>query len=168
MIKKRSIKRWVLRRLLERIIKTPSGCWEWQGSRDSYWGYGHMKLEGCSWYVHRLSYAVHKGDPRGLLICHKCDNPSCVNPDHLFKGTAFDNMQDAYKKGRLKMPKNRQEFKLGDIPTNRTLSDEEARKVKELIKNRGKKSLKQLALEIGVSVGVLNGISSGRTYNNIK
>jgi len=69
----------------------PNECWEWLGSKNKG-GYGN----------HRLSYEYFIGHiPKGLCVCHKCDNPGCVNPNHLFLGTYKENMQDCKIKGRI-------------------------------------------------------------------
>ena len=86
-------------RLLSRVEKTDS-CWLWRGALNSR-GYGSMGFMKRGWLAHRLSYTVFKGDiPDGLFVCHSCDNPPCVNPDHLWVGTASDNQRDAVSKGR--------------------------------------------------------------------
>lgn len=90
----------VRERLLNRIIHSTSGCWEWTGcSRGN--GYGCMKVGSKLIDTHRLSFLVFKGAiPDGLLVCHTCDNKKCINPDHLFTGTHQDNYDDSIKKGR--------------------------------------------------------------------
>jgi len=64
-------------------------------------GYGQISSAGVQVYAHRLSYAAYRGPiPVGLFVCHKCDVRTCVNPDHLFLGSAEDNAQDRERKGR--------------------------------------------------------------------
>ncbi len=78
-----------------------TGCWLWTGSRNQK-GYGWSRIQGISTRMaHRISWLLHRGDiPEGVLVCHKCDTPSCVNPDHLFLGTQKDNLLDMSRKGR--------------------------------------------------------------------
>lgn len=82
--------------------KDESGCWIWTASVAGK-GYGQIKLPGQrkQIYAHRLSYMIHKGDDPGKsFVCHTCDNPRCVNPEHLFIGTSQDNHDDMKTKGR--------------------------------------------------------------------
>ena len=77
-----------------------TGCWLWSGS-ISYRGYGLVTQDEKTRLAHRASYELHKGPiADGLFVCHKCDVPSCINPDHLFVGSQTDNMADARRKGR--------------------------------------------------------------------
>lgn len=80
-------------------------CWNWIGTRDNN-GYGKIGVGGAEFgrdlKAHRVSYELRYGPiPAGLNVCHACDNPSCVNPNHLFVGTQKDNAQDMSMKGRI-------------------------------------------------------------------
>lgn len=91
--------------LLDNTISIPeSGCNIWEGSHNSK-GRPNIHFNGKTVEVHRLIWQLKNGPiPSGMCICHTCDVPSCINPDHLWLGTIADNTKDAHDKGRLKPP----------------------------------------------------------------
>ena len=107
----------------------PNKCWEWNGSKSKA-GYGRVLT---TWnepyqYAHRVSWINYFGEiPKGLLILHKCDNPPCVNPHHLFLGTQKDNMQDMIKKGR-------NNFVKGEKHPNSKLTEKQVLEIRKLYK----------------------------------
>lgn len=99
-------------RFNEKWIPEPnSGCWLWiAGTMIGGYGSIFIRHEGDDWKTrrsvfdgaHRVSWILHRGEiPENLRVCHHCDTPSCVNPSHLFLGTASDNTNDSIKKGRF-------------------------------------------------------------------
>jgi hypothetical protein len=88
-------------RLKRRVREDERGCWVWQGPARND-GYGTMRFRGKQWGAHRVAYTLFVGEiPGGLIVCHTCDLPRCVNPDHLWLGTPADNTRDAITKNRL-------------------------------------------------------------------
>ena len=151
-----------MKRFWEKVQKTTT-CWNWTAAKRN--GYGVIKIDKKLIAVHRLSYEMHKGRiPAGLMICHSCDNPLCVNPDHLFLGTGSINMRDAMSKGRIIIP-NGIKFKYGHKAFNASLqSNENIDFIKESIASRGLKTLKQLSIELNVKYQLLRDINCGRIY----
>lgn len=83
-------------------VNDATGCWEWSRLRNGS-GYGMLTIGGRTQYAHRLAFILAGNEiPAGHYVMHRCDNPACINPDHLTTGTQSDNMRDCYRKGRLR------------------------------------------------------------------
>lgn len=84
------------------VIHDEDSCWEWTASKNK-WGYGKFGVKGKHLGSHRVALTLHNNQeiPDGLSVLHRCDNPTCVRPSHLFTGTQKDNMQDKAAKGRV-------------------------------------------------------------------
>jgi len=88
--------------VMARVVKLPSGCWEYQGATGSG-GYGRIRWAGRTQSAPRVAYQMLVGSAPGEMnVCHRCDNPPCINPDHLFLGTQADNVRDMVAKGRAR------------------------------------------------------------------
>jgi len=92
----------LMERFEDKYIPEPmSGCWIWT-ARVSPAGYGQASYKRKSTFAHRLAWTLFRGPiPEGLCVLHKCDNPPCVNPEHLFIGTQIENIRDCVAKGRI-------------------------------------------------------------------
>jgi hypothetical protein len=93
------VRKWRGRSVYWRVDPN-TGCWEWQGSRNPQ-GYGHVNYGGKTWLAHRLMHVGQIGEiPDGWVVMHLCDNPPCVNPNHLRAATYTENVRDMFDKGR--------------------------------------------------------------------
>jgi len=87
--------------VLESVPVPESGCWIWSGDTKSRGGYGRVFIDGGMVMAHRFSWMAYNGEiPPGSIVCHRCDTPPCVNPEHLFLGSHKDNANDREAKGR--------------------------------------------------------------------
>lgn len=114
---------------LERVnIPDLFSCWEWISSKTRK-GYGIFWYHNIRKTAHRISYELYKGEiPKGLCVCHKCNNSSCVNPAHLYAGTNQDNMND-------KVKASRQSHSFGERSGTAKLTEKQVLEIFELIKN---------------------------------
>jgi len=133
-------------------------CWEWLAFK-SIAGYGRFSFDGKNIPAHRFSMMIVGEEINGLCVCHKCDNPGCVNPHHLFVGTQADNMRDAAKKGRMKRKKPTRKKYVFNAPERRILSPSEIKEVKKLYK-KGVHGSGAYALgrKFGVSYGQIQNV----------
>lgn len=148
-----------LQRFWSHVVKSDY-CWEWSGGKTVK-GYGAFWFDGKLQPAHRVSYVLHFGDfNRALLVCHHCDNPGCIRPDHLFLGTAKANTADALAKGRLWCPR----LKGSDVLTAK-LNEKQAREIFELYKS----GLSQQAIASRFSVGrtTVGRIVRGVTWKHV-
>jgi hypothetical protein len=150
-------------RILGNITKTVNGCWEWNGSKT--YGYGKIivgsRLDGTrkTARVHRIAYQVFVGEiPQGKFVCHKCDNPSCVNPEHLFLGTRQDNVDDREQK-------NRNHHVIGEKNPKSKMTDAKVIEARELY-SYGYTS-RMLAEKYGMDHTTILDIVKGRSWKHL-
>ena len=143
-------KRKIMNILNNYEIDPQTSCWNWMGGMFSD-GYGCMYYQGKTWRVHRLSWQLLHGDiPEGKYVCHHCDNKKCINPGHLFLGSAKDNTLDMIHKGR-------------HVPY-RKLTLEQAIEIKNML---GTESHYKIAKLFNVSRSAIQHIAAGRSWKFI-
>jgi len=151
----------ITERFFSRIKRTSfSSCWIWIGCRTG--GYGHMRNGHGLILAHRFSWEFHRGAiPEGIHVLHRCDVPSCVNPDHLFLGSHADNMRDAADKGVFK----RRPRRLGEKSSNHKLDEADIVEIRKLRK-RGLYYY-TIAAKFGVTKGLIHLICSRKIWTHI-
>jgi hypothetical protein len=147
-------------------IEKKNGCWEWQGLlHPNGYAYTTNHETEKKEHAHRVSYRIFKGDiPDKLYVCHSCDNRKCINPDHLFLGTAQENMLDAKEKGRL------EHIKLlackGEASPNAKLNDEKVREIRKEIEAGIRCTV--IARKYCMSSSVIYLIRDGKAWSHVK
>lgn len=141
-------------RVWEGCIPEPNtGCWLWSGAINPG-GYGALSLGGRTVLAHRASWAGRHGPvPERMFVCHRCDVRACVNPTHLFLGTALDNSADAVAKGRL--------HDRTGLPI-RKLDEDAVREIRASDLTQA-----ELARRFGVSVGTISNVRSRWSWRHV-
>lgn len=143
---------------LKHVIKNTEGCWGWHGTTVIR-GYGRLSYKDRPISAHRASWIIHKGSiPKGMFVCHVCDNPPCTNPDHLFIGTAQDNSLDMINKKRNKP--NR-----GSKCPQSKLKEEDVLAIRQMI-NEGKKQ-RDIAIIFSVNEKTISKIKHKIRWSHI-
>jgi len=147
-------------RFWSKVEKTDN-CWIWKGSIDVD-GRGRFKLGGGNRSAHRVSWMLIHGElPKGMCVCHRCDNPKCVKPAHLFLGTHLDNMRDMAEKGRRKGIAVR----IGSAHGMAVINEEQAKQVKYGSFKRGE--LTALAKRWKINTDVIYQIRAGQNWRHV-
>jgi hypothetical protein len=132
------------------------GCWIWTGKVRKN-GYGAIQINGRGGYAHRFSWELHFGAiPKGHSVCHTCDNPACVRPDHLFVGTTADNNSDMWRKDRGRH---------GEHHPCSKLTAEDVREIRRLVAAGVRRS--EIADRFGITRNHLVKIASGRSWKRV-
>jgi hypothetical protein len=153
-------------RFMNKVNKNvDTGCWEWVACTDEC-GYGEFKIDGNSRHAHRVSWELFIGEiPEKMEVCHTCDNPPCVNPDHLFLGTHKENMADMVKKGRYvkgKIYKGIESFHRGSLSPCAKLTEDNVIEIVNRVDNG--EAMYSLAKEFGVSYNTIRQIITGKRW----
>lgn len=153
---------WFWKRVAKRTLNE---CWEWKGhkGKKKLHNYGQVCFDGAPRLTHRLAWIFTFGlIPKGKHVLHKCDNPPCCNPNHLFLGTHLDNMRDAQIKGRSNCTR-------GEARFNSVLKAKDVREIRKRYQRMSRKNGgNALAKRYGVHHTVINQIIHGQLWKHIK
>ena len=140
--------------LTRKSLHKENGCIEYTGQKKQH-NYGQIEYDGRAYLAHRVSYMLHKGPiPEGMSVCHTCDNPPCINPEHLWLGTHRENMLDMCKKGRM------------NLSPRITIPE---RIIKLIVKDRiSGMRLKDVAFKYSISESYVSALSRGRARKSVR
>jgi hypothetical protein len=135
-------------------MRAPNGCWEYTGARDK-WGYGDIQFLKKHVQAHRLSWKLLRGEPGELDVLHKCHNPPCCNPAHLYLGTDADNTRDRVALRRHTFGERMAHAKLTEV------------QVLEIRAQRGAVTQRELAKRYGVNQSTIGHLMVGRSWKHL-
>lgn len=139
------------------VTQHDSQCWEWEAYYGSD-GYGRFHLDGKKEKASRVAYMLEREEPGDNCVLHKCHNPKCVNPYHLYLGDRSDNAEDAKEAGQLNPAKGEEHHKA-------KLTEDKVRKIRA---KQGSVPREQLATVFGVSRHAINDVIARRTWKDVE
>ena len=144
-----------------KYINKTDTCWLWTGSHFSD-GYGRFSFDGKRWLAHRFMYKLVKGPLEDKEVCHTCDNPPCVNPNHLFLGTHKENMQDAGRKRRM--------WHIGHHGINHPMAKLTEADVKDIYNKARAKNISQqsIANDYGITQQAVSDILARKIWTHVE
>lgn len=147
-----------VKKRFEKHVVRNDGCWDWKGCIH-HSGYLPFNYYGSiNSYAHIVSWKIHFGEiPKGMCVCHKCDNKKCTNPEHLFLGTQKENVDDMYSKNRGQTGTKHHKAKL---------DDEKVKEIKKLLLLGV--TMTRIAKDYGVSCGTIFFIKEEKIWKHIK
>jgi hypothetical protein len=146
-------------RFWSRVDKnTANGCWHFTGCLDK-WGYGDLRYYGKHIQAHRLAWFLLRGDPGKMDVLHKCNNPTCCNPDHLYLGTDKDNSDDRRRAGTITA---------GERNHHAKITDDDVLEIRRTYKREGRRSnTSELANRYGLRRNTIHAIIGRRTWKHL-
>lgn len=148
-------------RFWQKVRKGPE-CWEWIGAKAS--GYGWVSIGGRQYGAHRVSVRIAGGSiPRGMWVCHRCDNHACVNPSHLFVGTPADNSADMIAKGRSRF--NGPNKPRGERHHKAKLTEADVVSIREAV--AAGEFTRAVGLRFGINGATVSGIARGKFWAHV-
>lgn len=136
----------------------PDDCWEWQSHKIAF-GHGTFSIKGWKYYAHRVSYYLTYGEPGKIRVLHECNNPSCVNPRHLYKGTHSQNMKQCFIDGRHPNSTG------GDTHNKAVFYNQDAVKIR--LRHQNGESQRMIAKSLGVTHRTISDIVNFKTYQYV-
>lgn len=153
-------------------VRKSDWCWVWIGQRSRY-GYGVLEIarhvsgkrQRRIYKAHRISFTLYNGPiPDGFEVCHHCDNPPCVRPDHLFLGTHAENMRDMVRKGRHWL-RHRPGQMQGERNPAATISEAQALEIRQMVSEGARQS--EVARLFDVSISIVSRIVNRKTWGHV-
>lgn len=139
-------------------VNVATGCREWATKSKHIFGYGKVYYQGRSRDAHRVAWLVWCGPiPAGLYVCHRCDNPSCIEPTHLFLGTNAENLSDCKQKGRNAR---------GESCRQAKVTEDDVRNIRNR-RAKGERA-QALAVEYGLSYATIHDITARKTWKHVE
>ncbi len=152
-----------IRPLFWERVKITKDCWEWVGhiKKD---GHGQLMINLKSFSAHRLAWLLLRGDiPGGSCICHKCDNPKCVNPDHLYLGSKASNLQDMWDRNERSMKPQK-----GSLNNYAKLKEDDIKYIRQSLREARRGKGRFLAKLFNVHEATISYIKNNKTWTHVE